>query len=112
MNRRFLIHQVILVLAFLISWVVCLSDCVLDSAVCDSHHSQKLLDGSSVPVDTELKAIERHIVSCKGAGKRGLPIVKLIGCARKAVEVAQAATSKERKCGAKGSKKIKNSVAY
>ena len=70
------------------------------------HRSRKLPDGSSVPVDTELKAIERHIVSCKGAGKRGLPIIKLIGCASKAAEVAQAATSKVRKCGAKGSKKI------
>ena len=68
--------------------------------------SRKLPDGSSVSIDTDLKAIERHIVSCKGAGKRGLPIVKLIGCASKAAEVAQAATSKVRKCGAKGSKKI------
>lgn len=36
MNRRSIIRQAILVLAFLIPWVVCLCDCVFGTAVCDA----------------------------------------------------------------------------
>lgn len=40
--------------------------------------AKKLEDGSSVPVKTDLDELKKHIVSCKGAGKRGLPILKIV----------------------------------
>ena len=39
---------------------------------------KKLEDGSSVPVKTDLDELKKHIVSCKGVGKRGLPILKIV----------------------------------
>lgn len=40
--------------------------------------AKKLEDGSSVPVKTDLDELKKHIVSCKGVGKRGLPILKIV----------------------------------
>ena len=40
--------------------------------------ARKLEDGGSVAVKTDLDELKKHIVSCKGAGKRGLPILKIV----------------------------------
>lgn len=40
--------------------------------------ARKLEDGSSVAVKTDLDELKKHIISCKGAGKRGLPILKIV----------------------------------
>ena len=40
--------------------------------------ARKLEDGGSVAVKTDLDQLKKHIMSCKGAGKRGLPILKIV----------------------------------
>ena len=39
--------------------------------------TRKFPDGSSEPLSTDLVALHKHLVSCKGAGKRGLPVIRL-----------------------------------